>query len=95
MEEINGVLGEVCKITVMAIAPQSLGRFYHLLQRGGGKDRCLYRMVVTARPDDLEFRKRRISDRIDQAFLRADPHAAHRAKKALAMVKRLLSERKQ
>ena len=91
--EYNQVIEDMCRATVTNFPnPQSLGRFYREVKKDGVKNRCWYRVTVTARVGPDEQIKGRISDVIDPALVRADPHVRFRARQLRAMLQRGLGE---
>jgi hypothetical protein len=91
--ELNTVLESICRITVSRFPdPNNFSRFYTALKRDGLADRCWYQIKIFFLPGDDDQMHERISDAIDPDFLHADPHVAHRAKKARAMLKRAMKE---
>jgi len=93
--ELNTFLESICRITVARIPdPYNFSRFCTALKKDGLADRCWYQLRIMVLPGDDDQMHERISDAIDPGFLLADPHVAHRAKKARAMLRRLLNESK-
>lgn len=89
----NQVLEEMCRATVANFPdPRILGRFYREVKKDGLRNRCWYRVTVTARIGADEQIKARISDVIDPALLRTDPHVRFRARQLRAMLQRGLNE---
>ncbi len=72
--------------------PPNLARFYREVKKDGSRNRCWYRVIVTGYVTAEEQIKARVSDVIDPAFLRADPHVKFRAKQLRAMLQRGLGE---
>jgi hypothetical protein len=91
--EYNHVIEEMCRATITNFPnPQSLGRFYREVKKDGVKNRCWYRVTVTARVGPDEQIKGQVSDIIDPALVRADPHVRFRARQLRAMLQRGLGE---
>ena len=91
--EYNQVIEEMCRATVTNFPnPQSLGRFYREVKKDGLKNRCWYRVTVTARVGADEQITGRVTDVIDPALVRADPHVRFRARQLRAMLQRGLGE---
>lgn len=91
--EFNTLLESICRITVATFPdPNNFSRFYTALKRDGLADRCWYQLKIMVLPGDDDQMHERISDAIDPDFLHADPHVAHRAKKARAMLRRAMKE---
>jgi hypothetical protein len=87
--EYNQVIEEMCRATVTNFTdPRSLGRFYREVKKDGLKNRCWYRVTVTARVGAGEQITGRVSDVIDPALARADPHVRFRARQLRAMLQR-------
>ena len=91
--EYNQAIEEMCRATVVNFPdPRSLGRFYREVKKDGSRNRCWYRVTVTARVGADEQIKGRVTDEIDPAFVRADPHVRFRARQLRAMLQRGLGE---
>ncbi|MHB8164200.1 MAG: hypothetical protein ACYDDV_07590 [Methanoregula sp.] len=87
--EYNQAIEEMCRATVTNFTdPRSLGRFYREVKKDGFKNRCWYRVTVTARVGADEQITGRVSDMIDPALVRADPHVRFRARQLRAMLQR-------
>lgn len=91
--EYNRAIEEMCRATVTNFTdPRSLGRFYREVKKDGFKNRCWYRVTVTARVDADGQIKGHVSDVIDPALARADPHVRFRARQFRGMLQRSLEE---
>ena len=91
--EFSQLMEKMCRQTVANFPDlMRLGRFYREVKKDGARNRCWYRITVTSRFDANEQSKERISDTIDPAFIRADPHVKFRAKQFRAMLLRGLKE---
>ncbi|MFA4850602.1 MAG: hypothetical protein WC626_12825 [Methanoregula sp.] len=91
--EYNQAIEEMCRATVTNFPnPQSLGRFYREVKKDGLKNRCWYRVIVTARVGAGDKITGRVTDVIDPALVRADPHVRFRARQLRAMLQRSLAE---
>jgi hypothetical protein len=91
--EYNRAIEDMCRATVTNFPdPRSLGRFYREVKKDGSRNRCWYRVTVTARVGADEQITGRVSDVIDPALVRADPHVRFRARQLRAMLKRSLGE---
>lgn len=91
--EYNQVIENMCRMTVTNFSDShSLGRFYREVKKDGSKNRCWYRITVTARVGADEQIKGRVSDVIDPALVRADPHVRFRARQLRAMLRRGLGK---
>ena len=89
IEEYNQAIEEMCRETVANFPDsKSLARFYREVKKDGSRNRCWYRVTVTARVGADEQIKGHVSDAIDPAFLRADPHVRFRARQLRAMLQR-------
>jgi hypothetical protein len=90
--EYNQAIEEMCRETVVNFPdPRSLARFYREVKKDGSRDRCWYRVTVTARIGADGQIKGHVSDVIDPALLRADPHVRFRARQLRAMLQRAFS----
>jgi hypothetical protein len=92
MIEFNSMIEMVCRKTVEVFPPVGFGRFYTVLKNSGGADRCWYRIKISLRDDEHDVTHGEITDWIDPELLLADPHVAHRGKKAKAIIRRLMKE---
>jgi len=91
--KLSQLMEKMCRQTVENFPdPMRLGRFYREVKKDGARNRCWYRITVTSRFDANEQSKERISDTIDPALIRADPHVKFRAKQLRAMLLRGLKE---
>ena len=91
--EFSQLIEKMCSQTVENFPdPMRRGRFYREVKKDGARNRCWYRITVTSRFDADEQIKERISDTIDPAFIRADPHVKFRAKQLRAMLLRCLKD---
>ena len=87
--EYNQAIEEMCRATVTNFPnPQSLGRFYREVKKDGLKNRCWYRVTVSARVGAGDKITGRVTDVIDPALVRADPHVRFRARQLRAMLQR-------
>jgi hypothetical protein len=90
--EYNQAIEEMCRETVVNFPdPRSLARFYREVKKDGSRNRCWYSVTVTARIGTDGQIKGHVSDVIDPAFLRADPHVRFRARQLRAMLQRAFS----
>jgi hypothetical protein len=84
--EFNQVLEEMCRSTVTNFPnPQTLGRFYREVKKDGLGNRCWYRITVMAKVGAGDAITAKVTDEIDQALIRADPHVRFRARQLRAM----------
>jgi hypothetical protein len=87
--EYNRAIEEMCRATVMKFTdPRSLGRFYREVKKDGVRNRCWYRVTVTARVGAGGQITGRVTDAIDPALVRADPPVKFRARQLRAMLQR-------
>jgi len=87
--EYNQAIEEMCRQTVANFPdPKSLARFYREVKKNGSRNRCWYRVTVTARVGADKQIRGHFSDVIDPALLRADPHVRFRARQLRAMLQR-------
>jgi hypothetical protein len=93
--EYNQAIEEMCRETVVNFPdPRSLARFYREVKKDGSRNRCWYRVTVTARIGAGGQIKGHVSDVIDPALLRADPHVRFRARQLQAMLQRGMGQEK-
>ena len=91
--EFNRAIENMCRATVANFpSPRNLARFYREVKKDGSRNRCWYRVTVTGHVAADEQIKARVSDAIDPAFVRADPHVKFRAKQLRAMLQHGLEE---
>jgi hypothetical protein len=91
--EYNQAIEEMCRATVTNFPnPQSLGRFYREVKKDGIRNRCWYRVTVSARVGAGDRITGRVTDTIDPALARADPHVRFRARQLRAMLQRSFGE---
>ena len=91
--EFNRTLEEMCRATVTNFPnPQTIGRFYREVKKDGLRNRCWYRITVTARVGAGEKITGKVTDEIDPALVRADPHVRFRARQLRAMLMRVMGE---
>jgi hypothetical protein len=90
--EYNQAIEEMCRETVVNFPePKSLARFSREVKKDGSRNRCWYRVSVTACIGANGQIKGHVSDVIDPAFLRADPHVRFRARQLRVMLQRTFS----
>jgi hypothetical protein len=90
--EYNKAIEEMCRETVVNFPdPRSLSRFYREVKKDGSRNRCWYRVTVTARISYEGQIKGHVSDKIDPGLLRADPHVRFRARQLRVMLQRAFS----
>ena len=77
----------MCRATVTNFTdPRRLWLFYREVKKDGLKNRCWYHVTVTARVGADEQIKARVTDVIDPALARADPHIKFRARQLRGML---------
>jgi hypothetical protein len=87
--EYNLAIEEMCRETVINFPdPHSLARFYREVKKDGSRNRCWYRVTVTACIAANGQIKGHVADVIDPALLRADPHVRFRARQLRVMLQR-------
>jgi hypothetical protein len=90
--EYNQAIEEMCRETVVNFPdPRSLARFYLEVKKDGSRNRCWYRVTVTTCISADGQIKGHVSDVIDPALPRADPHVRFRARQLRAMLQRAFS----
>jgi hypothetical protein len=91
--EYNLAIEEMCRATVTNFPDsRSLARFYREVKKDGTKNRCWYRVTVSARVGAGDRITGQVTDTIDPALVRADPHVRFRARQLRAMLQRSLGE---
>jgi hypothetical protein len=68
MADIDNRLAGLCRQTVMNMTDHARTRLLRLVERNGGKDRMIYRLVVTSRIADDGSHDTRVTDFIDPEF---------------------------
>ena len=89
--DINARLAGLCKGSVMAMNDRARHRLMDLVERDGGKDRMIYRFVVTSCVADNGMRESRVSDLIDPEFGQLDTGIGERARQARKTIEQLLA----
>jgi hypothetical protein len=90
MEDIDNRLAGLCRQTVMNMNDHARERLLNLAERDAGKDRMIYRLIVTSRIADDGSHVNRVDDFIDPEFLRLDSGVAGRATDARLEVERVI-----
>jgi len=90
IKDINERLAGLCR-NVMAMNDRARLRLLELADRDRGRDRMLYRFVVTSCIADEGTRVSRVSDLIDPEFGRVDAGIAERARQVRRKIERLMS----
>lgn len=89
-ENINGLLAGFCRETVMNMDDEARLRLLALVERDGGKDRMLYRLIATVWIDANGEDGTTVSDWIDPAFAGLDAGVAGRALECRKQVEQML-----
>ena len=90
MADIDNRLAGLCRQTVMNMNDHASTRLLRLVERDGGKDRMIYRLVVTSRIADDGSHVNRVDDFVDPEFERVDHGVAGRATDARLSVERVM-----
>jgi hypothetical protein len=90
MEDIDNRLAGLCRQTVMNMNDHARTRLLRLVEQDGGKDRMIYRLVVTSRIMDDGSHENRVDDYIDPEFEKVDRGVAGRATEARLAVERVM-----
>jgi len=90
MEKLDNMLSGLCRQTVMNMNDHPRTRLLRLVEKDGGDDRMIYRLVVTVQIEDDGFRRIRVTDYVDPEFLKLDSGIAGRATDARRKVERAL-----
>lgn len=91
MEDIDNRLTGLCQQTVMQMNDHARKRLLKLVEGDGGKDRMIYRLVVTSRIADDGSHHTRVSDYVDPEFLRIDSGVVGRAAEVRKVVEEVMS----
>jgi len=90
MADIDNRLAGLCRQTVMNMNDHARTRLLRLVEQDGGKDRMIYRLVVTSRIMDDGSHENRVDDYIDPEFEKVDRGVAGRATEARLAVERVM-----
>ena len=91
--EFNRFIEDMCRITVAKFPdPRALARFYREVKKDSAQSRCWYRVTVAARVDADDRITTRITDAIDPALVRADPHVKFRARQLRVLLQQSMRE---
>jgi len=90
MADIDNRLAGLCRQTVMNMNDHARTRLLRLVEQDGGKDRMIYRLVVTSRIMDYGSHENRVDDYIDPEFEKVDRGVAGRAAEARLAVERVM-----
>jgi len=88
--DIDNRLAGLCRQTVMNMNDHSRTRLLHLVERDGGKDRMIYRLVVSSRIANDGSHVNRVEDFVDPEFLKLDFGVTGRATDARLAVERVM-----
>ena len=93
MEDIDNRLAHLSRQTVMNMTDHARKRLLRLVEQDGGKDRMIYRLVVTSRIMDYGSHENRVDDYIDPEFEKVDRGVAGRATEARLAIGRVMGGR--
>jgi len=91
IEDINDRLAGLCRDSVMAMNDDARFRLLEVVERDEGRDRMLYRFVVTSHVTEDGIRRITVSDLIDPAFGQIDEGIAVRARQARETIEQLMA----
>jgi len=89
--DINARLSGVCRSYILDMEDPARYRLLALVEKDGGMDRMLYRLVVAGRVSEDKSRRTRVLDRIDPEFLEIDAGLAGRALACRQEIERVLA----
>jgi hypothetical protein len=90
MADIDNRLAGLCRQTVMKMSDHARTRLLHLVERDDGKDRMIYRLVVSSRIADDGSHVNRVEDFVDPEFEKVDRSVAARATDARLAIERVM-----
>ena len=90
-KDTNARLTGLCRATVMNMNDPARLRLLTLVEKDGGYDRVLYRLIVTVRITANGSHETRVTDRIDPAFAELDYGVAARALACRQQIEQALS----
>ncbi len=90
-KDTNARLAGLCRETVMNMDDPARLRLLTLVEKDGGNDRVLYRLIVTVRVTADGSHETRVTDRIDPAFAELDAGVAARALACRQQIEQALS----
>jgi hypothetical protein len=90
MEDIDNRLAGLCRQTVMNMNDHARTRLLRLVEQDGGKDRMIYRLVVTSRIMDDGSHENRVDDYVDPEFEKVDRGVAGRAAEARLAIEKVM-----
>ena len=91
IEDINGRIAGLCRTNLLDMEDSARFRLLSLVERDGGKDRMLYRLLVVARTDDDGSHQTRVIDEIDPEFTKVDEGITARALECRKALENVLS----
>jgi len=91
MEDIDNRLAHLCRQTVMNMNDHARTRLLRLVEQYGGKDRMIYRLVVTSRIMDDGSHVNRVDDYIDSEFEWVNPEVVNRVAEVRKVVEEVMS----
>jgi|GEM_PF-1120754 len=89
--DINARLSGVCRSYILDMEDPARYRLLALVEKDGGMDRMLYRLVVAGRISEDKSRRTRVLDRIDPEFLEIDADLTGRALACRQEIERVLA----
>lgn len=92
IQDINERLAGLCRDKVMTMNDRARLRLLEVVEHDGGRERMLYRFVVTSCINADGSRTSRVSDRIDPEFGRVDTGIAERARQARRTIEQLMQQ---
>ena len=90
MMDISSVLNAMCQTIIDGMDDKAKERFSHLVEQDNGKDRLLYRLVVTRNLAGTGLPAMRVTDFIDPEFERVDPEVVNRAAEVRGIVEEVM-----
>ena len=91
MGDIDNRLAHLCRQTVMNMNDHARTRLLRLVEQYGGKDRMIYRLVVTSRIMDDGSHVNRVDDYIDSEFEWVNPEVVNRVAEVRKVVEEVMS----
>jgi hypothetical protein len=90
MEDIDDRLAGLSRQTVMNMTDHARTRLLRLTERDGGKDRMIYRLIVTSRIMDDGSHLNRVDDYVDPEFEKVDRGVSGRATEARLAIEKVM-----
>ena len=91
MADIDNRLAGLCRQTVMNMNDHARTRLLRLVEQYGGKDRMIYRLVVTSRIMDDGSHENRVDDYVDPEFEWVNPEVVNRVAEVRKVVEEVMS----